>query len=150
MKKIYLDICCFNRPYDNQKQLRIKLESEAKLFIQSLIVNKKLELIWSFALDFENSRNPYVAKQNAISDFAKHSNVFVFENEEILKNAEIIKQHNIKELDALHIACAIYTKSDYFITTDDRILKYNDSRIKIINPLDFIIIYEKEGDEKCE
>ena len=46
MKKIYLDNCCFNRPYDNQKQLRIKLEAEAKLFIQDLIVNKKLELIW--------------------------------------------------------------------------------------------------------
>ena len=137
------------RIYDNQKQLRIKLESEAKLFVQDLIVNKKLKLIWSFALDFENSRNPYVAKQNVISGFAKHSNIFVFENEEILRNAEEIEQHNIKELDALHIACAIYSKSDYFITTDDRVLKYNDSRIKIVSPIDFIKIYEK-GDESDE
>jgi len=31
--RLYLDNCCFNRPFDNQKQLKIKLETEAKLFI---------------------------------------------------------------------------------------------------------------------
>jgi predicted nucleic acid-binding protein len=32
--RLYLDNCCFNRPFDNQEQLKIKLETEAKLFIQ--------------------------------------------------------------------------------------------------------------------
>jgi len=32
--RIYLDICTFNRPFDDQNQLKIKLETEAKLFIQ--------------------------------------------------------------------------------------------------------------------
>ena len=40
--KIYLDNCCFNRPFDDQKQLRIKLETEAKLDIQKRIVQAKL------------------------------------------------------------------------------------------------------------
>ena len=31
--KIYLDNCCFNRPFDDQTQLRIKLESEATRFV---------------------------------------------------------------------------------------------------------------------
>jgi len=35
--KVYLDNCCFNRPFDNQNQVRIRIETEAKLFIQ--IVN---------------------------------------------------------------------------------------------------------------
>ena len=37
MKKIilYLDNCCFNRPYDDQEQIAIYLETQAKLFIQS-------------------------------------------------------------------------------------------------------------------
>jgi hypothetical protein len=32
--RLYLDNCAFNRPFDDQNQLKIKLETEAKLFIQ--------------------------------------------------------------------------------------------------------------------
>jgi hypothetical protein len=39
--KMYLDNCCFNRPYDDQQQIRIKLETKAKLHIQQQIVEKK-------------------------------------------------------------------------------------------------------------
>ncbi len=35
--RIYLDMCCYNRPYDDQAQTRIALESQAKLHIQSMI-----------------------------------------------------------------------------------------------------------------
>ena len=31
--RLYLDNCCFNRPFDNQEQLKIKLETEAERFI---------------------------------------------------------------------------------------------------------------------
>lgn len=34
---IYLDNCCFNRPFDDQEQLRVRLETEAKLRIQHLM-----------------------------------------------------------------------------------------------------------------
>lgn len=35
MKKIaiYLDNCCFNRPYDDQTQLRVSLETQAKMYV---------------------------------------------------------------------------------------------------------------------
>lgn len=48
----------------------------------------------------------------------------------------------VKEIDAAHIACAIIGGCDYFLTTDDRVLKYRDDRIKIINPVDFVKILE--------
>ena len=32
--RIYLDNCCYNRPYDDQSQMRVFLESQAKLHIQ--------------------------------------------------------------------------------------------------------------------
>ncbi|MDR2716284.1 MAG: hypothetical protein LBB46_06020 [Coriobacteriaceae bacterium] len=35
--RIYLDNCCFNRPFDDQKQIKVKLETEAKLSIQRQI-----------------------------------------------------------------------------------------------------------------
>ena len=33
MTRIYLDVCCLNRPFDDQNQPRIRLESEAILII---------------------------------------------------------------------------------------------------------------------
>ena len=33
MPTVYLDVCCLNRPFDDQTQDRIRLESEAVLLI---------------------------------------------------------------------------------------------------------------------
>ena len=54
--RIYLDNCCFNRPFYDQSQIRIRLESEAKLKIQDDILEGKLKLVWSYILDAENER----------------------------------------------------------------------------------------------
>jgi hypothetical protein len=39
MKKprVYLDVCCFNRPYDDQESLIIRVETELKLEVQNKI-----------------------------------------------------------------------------------------------------------------
>jgi hypothetical protein len=39
---VYLDMFCFNRPYDAQTQLRIRLETEAKLRIREMIRNMEI------------------------------------------------------------------------------------------------------------
>ncbi|XCN74374.1 MAG: hypothetical protein Q3M24_06415 [Candidatus Electrothrix aestuarii] len=39
--KIYLDACCFNRPFDDQRQNRIRLESEAIILIMERMHNKE-------------------------------------------------------------------------------------------------------------
>ena len=64
--KIYLDNCCFNRPYDDQSNLRIRLEAEAKLKIQEEIRNRNYELVWSYLLDYENSKNPFWERKEQI------------------------------------------------------------------------------------
>ena len=61
MKKVrlYLDNCTFNRPFDDQHQLKIKLETEAKLFIQQGIITGTYELVWSYILEYENRQNRF-------------------------------------------------------------------------------------------
>jgi hypothetical protein len=44
-------MCCFNRPFDSQTTTRVKLETEAKLSIQSAVLDGRLILVWSFMLD---------------------------------------------------------------------------------------------------
>ena len=60
---IYLDNCCFSRPFDDQRHLRIRLEAEAKLRIQEVVREGGLQLAWSYVLDFENSNNPFVDRR---------------------------------------------------------------------------------------
>ena len=66
--KIYLDNCCFNRPYDEQVYETIRLEAEAKLFVQEKIHNGTIGLVWSFMLDFENNANPYDNQKESIAE----------------------------------------------------------------------------------
>jgi predicted nucleic acid-binding protein len=136
--RIYLDNCCFNRPYDDQTQLRIYLETQAKLYIQTLVYENKIELAWSFMLTFENSRNLFSGKREAIALWENISSSFVEKSEEIRTTAKEITVTGIKEADAIHVACAIAGRCDYFITVDRRLLKYEDKRITICNPIEFI------------
>ena len=135
--RIYLDNCCFNRPYDDQSQPRVRFETQAKLHIQRMIVEHEVELVWSYILKFENSHNPFEAKKRAITQWEKLSSLFVSMSDEIVAAAEKITLTGVKNTDALHVACAISGNCHYFITVDKRLLKYRDDKIIICNPIEF-------------
>lgn len=138
--KIYLDNCCFKRPFDDQKQLRIKLETEAKLSIQEDIRSGSYQLIWSYMLDYENSRNPFHERREQITKWRVYSKTDIEEDEKLVATATRVNQHGIKKMDSLHIACAITAGADYFLTTDDEILKraIHIQGIRITDPIGFI------------
>jgi predicted nucleic acid-binding protein len=139
--RIYLDNCCFNRPYDDQTNPKIRFKAQAKLFIQGLVLCKEVELVWSYILKFENSKNLFVAKKNAIAQWEVLSAVFVNASNEIVSLAESIAQTGVKTNDALHLACAITAGCNYCITVDNRMLKYRDNRIVICNPITYLNHY---------
>ena len=138
--RIYLDNCCFNRPFDDQSQLRVRLEAEAKLKIQEDILAGSYQLIWSYILDYENSQNPFRERREQISKWRAYSDVDIVEDAAILGYAEEIARHGVKIVDSLHIACAISANAAYFLTTDDIILKRSTQirDVKITDPVGFI------------
>ena len=119
----------------------IMLETTAKLMVQKLITEKKIDLVWSYILKFENSRNIYEAKRNAIAGWRKLSALHVDQNSGIESIAERIARSGLKNYDALHIACAIFAECDYFVTVDRRVLKYKNDKIVICNPMQFMSSY---------
>ena len=119
--RIYLDNCCYNRPYDDQSQIRISLETQAKIYIQGLIKDKQIELV--IAEFMESNESYYVGSER---------------DPDVARIAEPIMQTGVKEKDAFHVACAILSKCDYFITTDDRLLKYKESQMPLVTPGEFI------------
>ncbi len=143
--RVYLDNCMFNRPFDNQGQIRIRLETEAKLYIQDQIKNNILELVWSYILDFENYQNPHSERRRAIAKWRNLAIIDVIETPNVLANAKKLLSFGIKTKDALHVASAIEGKADYFLTTDDKLLSgiKRSNIIKALGPIDYIKVLEK-------
>ena len=142
---VYLDNCAFNRPFDDQRQMRIFLEAQAKLHIQYLIANNKLKMLCSYMSHYENNDNPYEERRCSIADFLKYAKHYVDYDkaEKVEKKASEIMEYQIKNKDAIQIACAIIGECSYFITTDDDIIKkYIGKEICVCGPIDFINILE--------
>ena len=143
---IYLDNCCYNRPFDDQLQLNIRLETQAKLQIQKDIIDGKHKLIWSYVLDYENSKNPFMEKREAIAPWRDLAVKIVVETDEIINFAEKLKLKGIKTFDALHIACAVSSNCDYYLTTDRKLLRSKINEINIADPIQFIF---EQGEYLC-
>jgi predicted nucleic acid-binding protein len=103
--------------------LRIRIETEAKLHIQERVVSGEIELVWSYILDYENMANPFEERRTAISTWRKRAVVHVIETPGLLENARLLAGLGLRSHDALHVACAVEGACDYFITTDDALLK---------------------------
>ena len=147
--RVYLDNCAYNRPYDSQTQMKIELETQAKLKIQRLIKEGKIELASSYMSLYECGENPDSDKADAITEFIEtYSKAHAGGNriDIIEESAKSIMESGIKYKDACHVAAAIYTRSDYFISTDQRLLKYKTDKIKLINPVEFFLEQEEEYD----
>lgn len=137
---VYLDNCCFNRPYDDQSQIRINLETQAKLYIQKLIIDKKISLAYSYMSRYENSQNPFKIRKDTISHFFNNAVLYISEDnsKEIQDKAADIMKTGIKAKDAIHLACAIFGKCDIFLSTDIKLLKYKTNEIALMNPTTFV------------
>ncbi len=139
--RVYLDNCSYNRPYDDQSQMRIHLETQAKLHIQDMIRKERIELVTSYILDFENSNNRSIQKKQTIEKFMKEYATLYVSNQnekDIARIANAIMETGVKEKDAYHVACAVMAECNYFVTTDDRLLKYQSEKIELVTPGEFI------------
>ena len=143
MKKIYLDMNLYNRPYDDQRQARIRLETVAIFEIFQQIRTGGWKLIWSFILDYENRSNPYAERRLDIDLLSELAAETIHADEQIRQLAHTFEPHGVRPRDALHLSCAVLSHADYFLTGDDKLL--NKQRIPgleqliLLNPIDFIL-----------
>lgn len=82
--------------------------------------------------------------KNTIVKWIYNSQIDIKESKELLKTAEEIRMLNISSEDCIHVACSVNAYCDYFISTDNVLIKKlnNYKLIKSVNPVDFIL---KEG-----
>lgn len=143
MLKIYLDNCCYNRPFDDLTQEKVNLEASAIETILRMHINKEIEIYKSMAIDFEISKINYENKRRQVEDLydAIESTEIAY-SQEIKQRAIELREYNIKDMDSLHLAFAESENVDYFITTDRLLInasKRANLKIKVINPIEFIM-----------
>lgn len=138
--RIYLDNCCFNRPFDDQGQTRVRLEAEAKLCIQENIREGALELAWSYIIDSENEENPFEERRTVITKWQLYATIDIEETAAVLQKADSLVELGLKAKDALHLSCAIAAECRHFLTTDDKILKRDKDiqEIRVSDPTSFV------------
>jgi hypothetical protein len=141
--KLYLDNSVLNRPYDDQRQPRILLETLAFSVVLQIIETGEATMLRSPMHDLENQQSPFPARRQWVEKclaLASHTTAW---NEEIRKRANDLQASGIKPRDALHLAAAETGRADYFLTCDDRLIRKYPGPIPVLNPADFILLWSE-------
>jgi hypothetical protein len=118
---IYLDMCCLKRPFDDQTQMRIRLESEAVLALLSM-ESATLQFARSGALLLENSYNPVKDRAARVHQWLTNAPTKAIDLNALRTRSSELMQWGFKNFDALHVGSAELARADLFGTVDDRLL----------------------------
>ena len=123
MSRIYLDVCCFNRPFDDQTQSRIRVETEAVLAILERCERGEWVLIISEMVETEVAQIADQERRKNIEDAMLMAQDHVLVDDVVLSRGEVLQDLGFQGFDAIHIACAEIAQVDVFLSTDDRLLR---------------------------
>lgn len=138
--KIYLDVCCLNRPFDDQRQDQIRLEAESVLLALTHLEAGEWEWIGSEVLDLEIEQTPDPDRRLRVKLLTAHVHRSVLVQAAEVERAQRLEALGFHPFDALHLACAESGGADVFLTTDQRLLSLasrfsEELHVQVQNPL---------------
>ncbi len=156
--RIYLDVCCLNRPFDQQSQARIRLETEAILEIINYCQAGTWTLITSNVLEAEISQTPNKERIENVKKILSIAKIKVLSGDWLKERASQLQKLGFTSYDAAHVASAERALSDIFLTTDDRLVRKSQTyaqllKVKVNNPLQWlaqVMLMEDNKDENPE
>lgn len=131
--KIYLDACCLNRPFDDQRQPRIRLEAEAISLILQNFRQRKWEWVGSEVLVYELEQTVDPERRERLLLLVGQSHQVVEITEKIINRAEKLETSGFDSYDAIHLASAEQANVDVFLTTDDNIRKVSNRNKEVFS-----------------
>jgi predicted nucleic acid-binding protein len=135
---LYLDNSVLNRPFDDQRQPRIWLETLSFSLVLTLIESGEATMIRSRIHDVENSRNPFPLRHRWVKRCLSLAMSTSDLSEAVKARALVLEQNGFKALDALHLACAEADAADRFLTCDDRLIRRYSGQMVVQSPVTFI------------
>jgi hypothetical protein len=138
--RLYIDLSCFNRPFDDQSQERIRLETEAVLSVLTRVVEGKERLLWSWVTSFENSKHPRPDRRDEIAVWQTKAERTIDLSGGLQERAREFEQQGILALDAAHLAAEI-GGAEVVLTCDDimvRRARRLDLSLRVLNPVAYL------------
>lgn len=140
--RLYLDSCCYNRPFDAHVQERVRREAEAVL----AILESPHEKVACDPLFWEPAANTNLEKRARVSSLlslARREGVNVAAFTARLPG---IVQLGIRPMDSAHIACAELVSADWFLSTDDPLLRRAarvaaSLNVAVANPAHWVLVH---------
>ena len=136
--KIYMDVCCLNRPFDDQNQNRVRVEAEAILNILEYCQNGEWALAASNALDFELAQCPDPVKLAGMRTLYAVAQNRLAATAQVKSRSLAFRQQGLSFFDSLHVALAEAYQQDVFLTTDDRLYRAATvirPEVRVANPV---------------
>jgi predicted nucleic acid-binding protein len=143
--KVYLDICCLKRSFDDQSQPRIAVESAAVLAVLVAAERGAIELLRSAAHYAENAADPGSERRAALNRWLEAGAPPETATDAVRDRFAVFRRAGIGQMDALHLAWAEHLGADVLLTTDDRLASKaarlaHTLRVRVMNP----VIFAKE------
>src|SRR3712207_3798027 len=101
--RVYLDVCCLNRPFDDQTQDRIRLEAEAVILILRHLEAKQWQWIGSEAVELEITQTPDQERRTRIQLLASQIDESVRIESRQVARAQELQELGFHSVDALHL-----------------------------------------------
>jgi predicted nucleic acid-binding protein len=120
---VYLDVCALSRPFDDQEQMRIRLETDAVQLILSHVRSGGLTLVVSPVHRLEiGAIADATERDQLLAALLRLASPFAFDSGKTRERAEELVQQGLGPADAAHLAFAETAQAD-FVTCDDRLLR---------------------------
>lgn len=151
--RIYMDVCCLNRPFDNSLQDRIRLETEAILSIYRKCRIGEWQLISSEVIDLEIAQTKNIQRLEQLRSAMAIAQEKCLLTDAVKHRVVELTRFGFKPFDAAHIASAEDCRVDAFLTTDDRLLKRAEIHgtqltVQVDNPVKWLLrVNPYEGDK---
>ena len=123
MQRAYLDMCSLKRPFDDQRQPRVRAEASAVAQIIAQAEAGEIDLVRSPAHLVENDANPREDRRLATALWIDGAAVDVALDDEVESRAGALAELGFAPLDALHLAFAERAGARWFVTCDDKLTK---------------------------
>jgi predicted nucleic acid-binding protein len=140
--KVYLDVSCLNRPFDDQTQVRIRLEAEAVTLALEQCDRGDWQLVSSEIAQVEIAAMPDADRRARVQLLLPGEKGILKLTPEVVDRARKLEALGFKAADALHVAAAEVLEVDVPLSCDDRLCRlarrHRDLKIRVANPLDWV------------
>ena len=151
--RIYLDVCCLCRPFDDQSSHRIRIEAEAVIAILRRCT-EDWELVGSEVIDYEVAGSSDIERKKHVGSLIQFAHERIILDGELVSRARSFHALGMDTFDSLHLACAERARA-IFLTTDDVLIKHikmqaDKISIEVKNPVQWVMEVTVNGSKDAQ